>query len=85
MDEDRQLRDMRRSGSVEANAGNVPLTALSAKLGNSIDRSQMLQRTYMPRNLAAVRAADEARKQGRKLLSEERNKHKKLKLGGDKS
>ena len=73
------------SGAREANAGNVPLTALSAKLGNSIDRNKMLQRTYMPNQLAAVRTADEARRKGRRALAEERNKPKKLKLGGEKS
>jgi hypothetical protein len=83
--ETRRLMDMRRSGAREANAGNVPLTALSAKLGNSIDRNKMLQRTYMPNQLAAVRTADEARRKGRRALAEERNKPKKLKLGGEKS
>lgn len=80
-DEKRQLRDMRRSGAREANAGDVPMTALAAKLGNSIDRNKMLQRTYMPNQLASVRAADEARRRGRRLLGEERNRPKKLKLG----
>jgi integrase len=83
--EKRRLMDMRRSGAREANAGDAPLTAISAKLGNSIDRSKMLQRTYMPNQLASVRAADEARKKGRRLLCEERNKPKKLKLGSEKS
>lgn len=84
-EEKRRLMDMRRSGAREANAGDAPLTAISAKLGNSIDRSKMLQRTYMPNQLASVRAADEARKKGRRLLGEERNKPKKLKLGSEKS
>ncbi|WP_192253822.1 hypothetical protein [Mesorhizobium silamurunense] len=38
----------------------------------------------MPVNLAAVRAADESRRKGRKLLGYERNEYKKLKLGGEK-
>lgn len=84
-DEKRKLMDMRRSGAREANAGGAPLTAISAKLGNSLDRNKMLQRTYMPNQLASVRAADEARKTGRRLLGEERNKPKKLKLGSEKS
>ena len=84
-EEKRRLMDMRRSGAREANAGDAPLTAISAKLGNSIDRSKMLQRTYMPNQLASVRTADEARKKGRRLLGEERNKPKKLKLGSEKS
>jgi hypothetical protein len=81
-DEKRQLRDMRRSGAVEANAGGAAVEAISAKMGNSIDQSRTLQKTYMPVNLAAVRTADEARRKGRRLLGEERNEYKKLKLGG---
>lgn len=84
-DEKRQLMDMRRSGTREATAGGAPLAAISAKLGNSIDRNKMLQRTYMPNQLASVRTADEARRKGRRLLAEERNKPKKLKLGSEKS
>jgi integrase len=84
-DETRKLMDMRRSGAREANAGEVAMTSLAAKMGNSIDTSKALQRTYMPTNLAAVRSADEARRKGRRLLGEERNQHKKLKLGGEKS
>lgn len=80
--EKRRLMDMRRSGAVEANAGGGAVEAIAAKMGNSIDKSKTLQRTYMPVNLAAVRAADEARRTGRKRLSEERNEYKKLKLGG---
>lgn len=84
-EEKRRLMDMRRSGAREANAGEVAMTALAAKMGNSIDTSKTLQRTYMPVNLAAVRAADEARRKGRRLLAEERNQHKKLKLGSKNS
>jgi hypothetical protein len=36
---------------------------------------EALQRTYMPVNLAAVREADEARRRGRGLLAQERNRH----------
>lgn len=45
-----------------------------------VDQNKMLQRTYMPNQLAAVRTADEARRKGRRALSEERNKPRKLKL-----
>lgn len=79
--ETRRLMDIRRSGSVEANAGGASVESISAKMGNSIDEAKALQRTYMPVNLAAVRAADEARRKGRRLLGEERNEYKKLKLG----
>jgi hypothetical protein len=83
--ERRMLMDMRRSGGVEANAGGGSVEAVAAKMGNSIDVSKALQRTYMPVNLAAVRAADEARRKGRHESRQERNRHKKLKLGGEKS
>ena len=83
--EKRRLMDMRRSGAVEANAGGGSVEALSAKMGNSIDQNKALQKTYMPVNLAAVRAADDARLRGRSLLSQERNRHKKLKLRGGES
>lgn len=80
-DETRRLMDMRRTGAVEANAGGASVEFLAAKMGNSIDQNRKLQKTYMPVNAAAIRAADEARKKGRKLLSEEHNEFKKLKLG----
>ena len=51
-------------------------------MGNSIDQSKTLQKVYIPGNRAAVRAADEARKKGRRrLLGLERKKAKKLKPG----
>jgi hypothetical protein len=80
-DEKRRLMDMRRSGAVEANAGGAAVEAIAAKMGNSIDESKQLQKTYMPVNLAAVRAADESRRKGRKLLGSEQNQYRKLKLG----
>ncbi|TPM41584.1 hypothetical protein [Mesorhizobium sp. B2-3-4] len=78
--EKRRLMDMRRSGAVEANAGGASVEAISAKMGNSIDENKALQKTYMPVNLAAVRAADASRRKGRALLGQERNEYKKLKL-----
>lgn len=84
-EETRRLMDMRRTGAVEANAGGASVEFLAAKMGNSIDQNRKLQKTYMPVNAAAIRAADEARKKGRKLLSEEHNEFKKLKLDTTKS
>lgn len=83
--ETRRLMDMRRTGAVEANAGGAPVEAIAAKMANSIDQNRRLQQTYMPVNIAAVRAADEARRIGRRLLGSEQNKLRKLKLGGGKS
>ncbi len=77
--------DMRRTGAVEANAGGASVEAIAAKMANSIDQNRKLQKTYMPVNIAAVRAADEARKVGRRRLASEQNEFKKLKLGGEKS
>lgn len=71
---------MRRTGSVEANAGGASVEAISAKLGNSIDRNKTLQKVYMPVDVASVRAADESRKIGRQRLASEQNEFKKLKL-----
>jgi hypothetical protein len=84
-DEKRRLMDMRRTGAVEANAGGASVESLSAKMGNSIDQNKTLQKTYMPVNLVAVRAADSARKEGRRKLSSEQNAFKKLKLPSGKS
>jgi hypothetical protein len=64
----RRLMDMRRSGVVEAIAGNVGPLGLSAKLANSIDRSNTLHKTYAPLDIEAVRNADEARLKGRRRI-----------------
>jgi hypothetical protein len=47
----RQLMDFRRSGAVEALAGDVEPAALAAKMANSIDQSKDLQRIYLPVDL----------------------------------
>ncbi len=64
------LLDFRRSGAVEATAGDVEPLALSQKMANSIDRSKKLQETYIPKRAALVRLADEARQRGRQKLRE---------------
>lgn len=84
-DESRKLMDMRRTGSVEANAGGAFVEAISAKLGNSIDRNKTLQKVYMPVDVASVQAADESRKIGRQKLASEQNELKNLKLTAGKS
>jgi hypothetical protein len=66
----RKLLDFRRSGAVEATAGDVDPLALSRKMANSIDRSKRLQDTYIPKRAAIVRLADEARRRGRRKLRE---------------
>ncbi len=64
----RRLMDMRRSGVVEAIAGNVGPLGLSAKLANSIERSNTLHKTYAPLDIEAVRNADAARLKGRQRM-----------------
>jgi hypothetical protein len=66
--DDRRLMDMRRSGTVEAIAGNADALGLSAKMANSIDRSNALHKTYAPVDIEAVRNADEARLRGRRKM-----------------
>jgi len=62
--------DFRRSGTVEAFAGDASPASVSAKMGNSIDQSSELQRTYNPVNRASVALADKARKLGRRRIRE---------------
>jgi hypothetical protein len=81
----RRLMDMRRTGSVEANAGGASVEAISAKMGNSIDQNKALQKTYMPVNLAAILSADASRRIGRRKLASEQNEFRKLKLVSGKS
>ena len=81
----RQLRDFRRSGSNEAQAGKVEPTVLAAKMANSINRSKSLQDTYLPKRAAVVRLADDARRKGRQHLRREQPPNRKLKLSGPKS
>ncbi len=64
----RQIADFRRSGAIEATAGQVDLAALASKMANSIDSSKTLQATYLPTNASLVRLADEARARGREVM-----------------
>jgi hypothetical protein len=66
--EERQLADFRRSGSVDAFAGDAPPEKVSAKMANSLSASNRLHRTYAPVQLAAVRDVDAARTRGRTKL-----------------
>ncbi|MGV8830844.1 MAG: hypothetical protein ACOH2N_02615 [Devosia sp.] len=83
--ENRIILDMRRSGAVEANAGRASVQPISANMGNSIDQSAKLQRTYMPVDVAAVLAANSARLVRRQMHGLEQNKFKKLKPGKGRS
>jgi hypothetical protein len=67
----RRLMDMRRSGVVEAIAGNAGPIGLAAKLANSIGRSNTLHKTYAPVDIEAVRSVDDARVKGRRRIRAE--------------
>jgi hypothetical protein len=69
--ETRQLADFRRSGSVEALAGDAAPQQLSAKMANTISASNRLHKTYGPAVLASVREVDTARQRGRTKLREQ--------------
>ena len=64
----RRLMDMRRSGVVEAIAGDAGPIGLAAKLANSIQSSNALHRTYAPVDIEAVRNTDDARLKGRRKM-----------------
>lgn len=68
--DDRKILDIRRSGAVEALAGDAAPGAMAQKMGNSIDRNRFLAETYLPKKAATVRLVDEARKRGRRVLRE---------------
>lgn len=70
--EDRCLSDFRRSGALEEKNGGATNEQVAASLGNDFDKSAMLQRTYVPDELAAqlkaAAIAFESRQAGREFL-----------------
>jgi hypothetical protein len=70
--ERRKIMDFRRSGAVEAMAGEVAPEVLAAKMANSIDQNRELQKTYLPHNATLVRLADAARAKGRARMRGEK-------------
>jgi hypothetical protein len=70
--ETRQVADFRRSGTVEALAGNAAPEKLSSKMANSLSQSNRLHKTYAPVQLASVRDTDLARRRGRAKLREQK-------------
>lgn len=68
-DERRMLgHDFRRSGAVEAIAGDATPAQLSHAMGNTLSASNALFATYVPVNASSIRAVAEARRLGRKRL-----------------
>lgn len=53
--------DFRRSGAIDAVAGNVDSMHLAGKMANSIDTNKALRAAYLPQRAQVVRLADEAR------------------------
>jgi hypothetical protein len=77
----RRLMDMRRSGVVEAIAGDAGPLGLAAKLANSIQQSNELHRTYAPVDIEAVRNTDYARLKGRRKMRAENRSGAKVSTG----
>ena len=67
----RRLMDMRRSGVVEAVAGDAGPIGLAAKLANSTGRSNTLHEIYASVDIEAVRNTDAARLKGRRRMRDE--------------
>ena len=65
-DDPRTLLDFRRSVALEARAGGASREALASKLANTVSANAELERTYMPVDIRAVRAVDDARQVARK-------------------
>jgi hypothetical protein len=64
----RTLADFRRSGAVEAIAGDATPAALGHAMGNTLSTSNALFATYVPVNLTSLRSVMEARRRGRSKL-----------------
>lgn len=71
--ENRQLADMRRSGTVEAFAGGASPGSVSAKMANTLSASTRLQKTYAPVHIATVRQVDGAREIGRARIRQQKD------------
>ncbi|MGD0421293.1 MAG: hypothetical protein ABSA68_17230 [Xanthobacteraceae bacterium] len=66
--ESRTLADFRRSGAVEAIAGDATPAALAHGMGNTLSASNALFATYVPINQATLQSVLEARRRGRAKL-----------------
>jgi integrase len=68
--ENRTLADFRRSGAVEAIAGDAKVEQVAHAMGNTLSASNQLFATYVPVNMTTIRAVMDARKLGRRRLRE---------------
>lgn len=70
-DEKRQMRDIRRSGNVEADLGGATPDERAEILANTLNKDSSLDATYTPPTVARARKVAEKRKAGRELLAQE--------------
>jgi hypothetical protein len=75
----RKLMDFRRSGAMEAAAGDVDPFALAGKMANTINSNRDLQAAYLPHHATLVRRADSARTKGRSRLRDENSNRSRTK------
>jgi hypothetical protein len=68
--ENRTLADFRRSGAVEAIAGDAKAEQLAHAMGNTLSTSNSLFATYVPVNRTTIRSVMDARRIGRRRLRE---------------
>lgn len=67
----RQMLDIRRSGAVEAIAGDAAPDDLAHAMGNTLSASNELFDTYAPVQMATVIQVHDARKKGRRRLRDD--------------
>jgi hypothetical protein len=70
--DERQLADFRRTGTIEALAGGATDGAIANKMANNFNSSSKLKRTYGPANSAIARQVDQDRLRGRRILREQK-------------
>jgi hypothetical protein len=66
--DERQLADLRRSGTIEAFAGGAQPEQVSTKMANTLSAANALFKTYNPARVAVVRQVDVHRRRGRAKL-----------------
>lgn len=66
--EKRQMLDFRRSGAVEAIAGDAEPAKLAHAMGNTLGSSNTLFETYAPANVTSLKDVAAARQRGRNKL-----------------
>ena len=69
--EKRQMRDIRRSGAIEATAGEADPAKMGKVMGNSIADNRRLQQTYAPAQISNAMDVLAARRIGRRRMRQE--------------